>query len=241
MESTKQAEAFFAELIELFLTYDLPFMVGGTYAFTAYTGIKRPTKDVDFFTPTNDYPKILQICSENGFQTELLDKSWIAKIHKNRMTADVIFAERNGTYNVDLTWLERATTGDVLGKKVKLMPVEDMIRSKSYIQYRNRYDGADVIHLILCQGKTLDWKYLYATMEQDWELLLSYFLLFSFIYPADRDKIPLPLFENLLQKAQKAYANPATSDHITRGLLLSSQYNVAIEKWGYKESSSYNV
>lgn len=238
MVSTKQAESFYAELIDLFLIKDAPFMVGGTYAFACYTGIHRPTKDVDFFCTADDYPKLLQICSNAGYSTELLDKHWIAKVHKSSSTADIIFAERNGLYKVDSSWLQRAGSGEVLERKVKLMPVEDMLRSKAYIQSRNRFDGADVVHLILRHGKTMDWHYLYATMEQDWELLLSYLLLFNFVYPSDRQNIPSWLFETLVKKAQEEYTITPPSDRITRGLLLSSQYNVAVEKWGYKESES---
>ncbi len=238
MASVKQAEHFYGALIDLFLSYQQKFMVGGTYAFASYTGIERPTKDVDFFCTSEEYPKLLQLCSDHGYQTELLDKAWIAKVHSHTLTADIIFAERNGLVKVSDEWYHRSKKGEVLGRLVMLMPIEEMIRSKAYIQARNRFDGADVVHLILRHGKEIDWKYLYKTMETDWELLLSYLLLFNFVYPADRDIIPGWLLDELIQKSKNQYKEAPTCGRVTRGLLLSSQYNVAVEKWGYKEVES---
>ncbi len=238
MRNIKQAEHFYGTLIDLFIAYNHQFMVGGTYAFACYTGIERPTKDVDFFCTPEEYPKLLQLCSEHGYETELLDKTWIAKVHSSGLTADIIFAERNGLVRVSEDWYKRARNGDVMNRPVKLMPIEEMIRSKAYIQSRNRFDGADVVHLILRHGKEIDWEYLFKNMEADWELLLSYLLLFNFVYPADRNIIPSWIFEKLIEQLQKQYTTSPTKSHITRGLLLSSQYNVAIEKWGYKEIES---
>lgn len=238
MVEGRQAEHFYGALTDLFLSYNQRFMIGGTYAFSYYTGIQRPTKDVDFFCTSEEYPKLLQLCSEHGYQTELLDKSWIAKVHSHSLTADIIFAERNGLVRVTEEWYSRAQTGSVLGRNVQLVPVEEMIRSKAYIQSRNRFDGADVVHLILRHGKEIDWKYLYRAMGGDWELLLSYLLLFTFVYPGDKKSIPEWLFEKLIENLQKNYSHSPMQDRITRGLLLSSQYSVAIEKWGYKEVES---
>jgi hypothetical protein len=45
----------------------------------------------------------------------------------------------------------------VLGVPVRLCPPEEIIWSKAFIMERERYDGADISHLIrACQGR-LDW------------------------------------------------------------------------------------
>ena len=47
---------------------------------------------------------------------------------------------------------------NVLGVIVRLSPAEEMIWSKAFIMERERYDGADISHLIrACQGR-LDWQ-----------------------------------------------------------------------------------
>ena len=42
----------------------LPFLLAGTYAVSAYTGITRPTKDLDIFCKAGDYPRILRMAVE---------------------------------------------------------------------------------------------------------------------------------------------------------------------------------
>ncbi|HXS14808.1 MAG TPA: hypothetical protein VN711_01665 [Candidatus Saccharimonadales bacterium] len=235
MQSTKQAETFFESLIDLFQENHISFLLGGTHAYGFYTGIERPTKDIDFFMTSSEYPKALQLCSAQGYKTELLDNAWIAKIHKDRDTADIIFAERNGLSRVTRLWFEKAREGTVFSRTVWVVAPEDIIRSKSYIQFRERYDGADVVNLILRQGDSFDWDYLYQGMHADWQLLLFTLLLFSFVYPTKQHIIPESFLKKLLKKSEEFYDKKLPDAKITRGMLLSNQYAVAIEKWGYKE------
>ena len=47
----ESTEAFYAEVIRLMAESEIPFLLSGTYALSCYTGIVRPTKDVDVFAP----------------------------------------------------------------------------------------------------------------------------------------------------------------------------------------------
>ena len=134
------------------------FMVSGTFAFIQYTGIERDTGDIDIKIPYEDYPHILKTLSEEGYKTELAEfgYNWLAKvIDKEGYYTDLIYAERNGLYKVKKSWFDRATEGTVLGHKVLLEPVEEMIRSKAYVQNRHRHDGSDVIPLYWCRLRNL--------------------------------------------------------------------------------------
>lgn len=233
MKSTNQAEVFYGHILDLLLKKKAEFMVGGTYAFCSYTGIVRPTKDMDIFTPVTTYPKILKICSEAGYLTELLDPTWIAKVKEGDFFVDIIFAERNGLHQVATNWLHYARDGDVLGRKVKLAPVEQMIRSKAYLQFKDKYDGADVIHLILLYGKSLDWKWLLSSMNPHWLLLFGHLVNFCFIYPSERNTIPKWLIDEMVTRFKNEFLLPPMNEKITRGLLISAEYHVSIEKWGF--------
>jgi|SRR5579885_607883 len=239
-KTVKRPEIFYAEILDLFLQHNAPFMVGGTYAFTAYMDIVRPTKDMDLFCPVDDYPKLLKIASDAGYHTEVLDQLWIAKIHEDKLTVDIIFAEGNGLEKVDTTWLQHARQGEVLGHQVKLMPLEEMLRSKTYIQNRERYDGADVAHLILRYGRTIDWKLLQQKMEPNWEILFAHLINFSFVYPNDIHLIPDWLIQEYSKRLREKFAKPVNEkEKVSRGLLLSWNYRVAVEKWGYKPISPF--
>ncbi len=48
-EPPPDAEAFYAESLRLLTESGIPFLLSGTYAVCAYTGIVRPTKDLDVF------------------------------------------------------------------------------------------------------------------------------------------------------------------------------------------------
>jgi hypothetical protein len=53
------AEAFYSEVLQLMAKSEIPFLVSGTYALASYTGIDRPTKDVDVFAKAGDALKML--------------------------------------------------------------------------------------------------------------------------------------------------------------------------------------
>ena len=78
---------------------------------------------------------------------------WLAKAHHGDKFIDVIFNSGNGVAEVDDEWFAHAVDEEVLGAPVKLVPAEEMIWSKAMIMERERYDGADVAHLLRhCSG-----------------------------------------------------------------------------------------
>lgn len=240
MKSATQAENFYRELLRLFVKNKRPFMIGGTQAFTFYTNITRPTKDADIFCTKDECSKLLQLAHAAGYQTELLDKRWIAKVHKDNFTVDIIFAEGNGLYPVSESWLKRSPQGIVYDINVRFMPVEEMIRSKMYVQEKERYDGADVVTLMLKCYENLDWVYLFEKIESDWQLFYSFVLLFGFVFPSDISKIPEWVYEKLQQKLHSLLLSPSLEKKTTRGLMLSSAYKFAIEHDGYRTEVTDN-
>lgn len=240
MKPVKGPEEFYGHLLELLLSHNIPFMIGGTYAFVAYIGIARPTKDMDIFCKVDDYPEMLRLAAKEGYETEIQDELWLAKIHKGDYTVDLVFAEKNGLEKVDDNWYKRARQGEVFGHQVKLMPIEEMIRSKAYIQNRERYDGADVIHLLLQYGKTMDWHLLQDKMEPNWEVLFAHLINFSFVYPNEIHLIPEWLIAEYSKRLQEKFNKPVEqNDRVTRGLLISWNYRIAVEKWGYRPISPF--
>lgn len=232
----KQAEEFYKELLDFMIEKQLPFMIGGTYAFSVYTGIERPTKDIDIVTTEQDCPHVLQVLAEGGFHTKLheVELNWMAKVYKDDYFTDIMYAERNGLHKVDDSWLKKARDGTVLDRKVKLIPVGELLRSKIYIQGRGRSDLPDVIHLILKQGKTMDWQLLLQKMDPHWELLASALFLFLFVYPSERNVIPEWVLEDTMKKLKQRLSHLPIKDRITRGLLLSSDYEIGISQWGFQ-------
>jgi hypothetical protein len=211
-------------------------MVGGAYTLREYADIWRDTKDFDIFCLPRDYQTILDILERAGYHIEITDPNWIGKAYLGDFYVDVIFGASNLAWQVDETWFEHARSSELLGWKVKLVPPEEVIWSKMYVQDRHRYDGADVAHIIRKCGDSLDWERLLKRMELHWELLLSHLVLFGFIYPSDRGMVPDWLMKELLTRLEKQVTMPEPKDRICRGWLLSkTQYEPDVAEWGYKE------
>jgi hypothetical protein len=134
-----EAVAFYEESLRLLKESGVPFLLSGTYAVTAYTGIRRPTKDLDVFCKPGDYPRILAFFQKRGYRTDVEDERWIAKVWKDdKHFFDVIFAMSNGTIAVNDSWFGPDTI-QVYGHEVSITPPTALILSKVFIQDRYRF------------------------------------------------------------------------------------------------------
>lgn len=242
--ASEEAEQFYRGALVDLTESGIPFMLAGTYALTEYTGIIRPTKDLDVFCKAGDYPRILHFLKERDYNIEVTDERWLVKVFQKHSGlkslfnkthfVDVIFGTKTGLCQVDDTWFERAPTVEVLGVTVKIVPPEEFIWSKSFRQEREKYDGADVHHMFLRKGRELDWKRLLTRMEQYWEILFAHIVTFRFVYPTDREVIPRWVMEDLMGRLKNQMDLPPPKDRVCRGRILSrAQYEYAIREWDY--------
>jgi hypothetical protein len=124
--------------------------------------------------------------------------------------------------------------GNALGIPVHFCPPEEMLWSKSYVMERERYDGADIMHLLHACSAQFDWHRLLRRFGAHWRVLLNYLILFGFVYPAKQFYIPTWVMQDLLDRLQHEVHCPAPTDQLCQGTLLSrAQYLVDIECWGY--------
>jgi hypothetical protein len=215
----------------------IPFLVGGAYALHQYTGIARDTKDFDIFVRPADAEQALAILTEAGYHTELLFPHWLGKAFCGEYFVDVIFASGNGLSPVDDDWFAYAREAEVLGRKVHLCPPEELIWSKAFIMERERYDGADVLHILRTSAQCLDWSRLIGRFGRHWRVLLNHIILFGFVYPSERHRIPASVVETLLAQLHSELTKPLSHERLCQGTLLSrEQYLVDIEQWGYQDA-----
>lgn len=214
-----------------------PFLVGGAYAFERYTGIARHTKDLDVFVRPSDYERTAQVLEAQGYRTELTYPHWLGKAFHGDNFVDIIFRSNNSVAEVDDLWFEHAIDETVCDVAVKLCPPEEMIWNKALIMERERYDGADVAHLLRACAEELDWERLLQRFGSHWRVLLSHLILFGFIYPTEQEKIPRPVLHDLIDRLQNETSAPSATDRLCGGTLLSAtQYVTDIEEWGYKDA-----
>jgi predicted nucleotidyltransferase len=230
----QEAEDFYRSALERLREADVPFLVGGAFAFERYTGIKRHTKDVDLFIIRRDLNHAFEALSEAGSEPEMTSSHWLAKVKRGELFLDLIFATGNGVATVDDGWFERATEAKVLGVPVKLCSAEDIIWNKAFIQERERFDGADVAHLILKAG--LDWDVLLGLFGRHWRVLYAHLVLFEYIYPSERHRIPRAVMEELTDRVIDELDVRPASHKVVRGTVVSrAQYLVDVQEWGFRD------
>jgi hypothetical protein len=214
----------------------VPFLIGGAYVLERYTGIARDTKDLDLFVRPEDCRRALTALSANGCQTELAFSHWLGKAFCGEYFADIIFSSGNGVARVDDEWFQHAIDAEMLGVPIKLCPVEETIWSKAFVMERERYDGADIAHLLLARADKMDWRRLLDRFGPHWRVLLSHLVLFGFIYPSERSLIPPWVVRELARNLEAEMNSPDVADRVCQGTLLSrEQYLTDIEQWGYKD------
>jgi hypothetical protein len=215
----------------------VPFLVGGAYAYARYTGVIRHTKDFDVFLRQEDLERALAALKAAGYTTEVTFPHWLGKAYRGDDFVDLIYSSGNGIARVDERWFEHALDEKVLGVPAKLAPAEEILWSKSFIMERERYDGADVAHLLLHRAQDLDWDRLLERFGPHWRVLLTHLLLFGFIYPGERGSIPTRVWDLLLDRlAQEGPPKPA-EEKLCRGTLLSrGQYLLDVEERGYRDA-----
>jgi hypothetical protein len=229
---------FYREAFRILHEAQIPFLVAGAFAFTHYTGIRRSTKDLDIFLLKTDSLWALEEFTKAGYRTELKYSHWLGKVyHPNEKDfIDVIFSSGNGLCVVDHKFFENAVAGKVFNTPVQFSSPEDMIWQKAFVMERERYDGADVAHLLQAQGQILDWNHLLRRFQDHWRVLLAHLILFGYIYPGDRRTIPDWVYRNLYDRLEQETHQPPSEEAVCQGTFLSrSQFRVDIEAWGYRD------
>jgi hypothetical protein len=231
-----EADAFYGECLDLLVASGSPFLLGGSFALSVYTGLRKRTKDLDVFCKPGDYPRILSYFQARDFAIEVEDERWIAKIKRGDYFVDVIFNSTSAIAPVTDQWLAAARAVQLGERTIPIMSPTELIWSKVFLQDRIRYDGADIAHLLLKRCEEIEWRRLLSYLDQYWEVLLIHLINFSFVYPTERKRIPHWLMDELTGRLAMNAKLPVPTTKICRGRLFSrSDYVVDIKEWGYAD------
>jgi len=227
--------AFYRRALQLLVDARVPFLVGGAFAHACFTGIRRSTKDLDLFIRREDYDRVAALARAEGWRAEMPYPHWLAKVYAGEDFIDLIFNSGNGVTPVDELWFRNNAQAEVLGVPVRLANMEDGFLSKAFIMERERYDGADIAHLLQANAEQLDWSGLLQRFGRHWRVLLAHLTLFGYIYPGERHRVPRWVMDQLLARlAHETRQPPAEDPHVCAGTLLSrEQYLHDVEQLGY--------
>jgi len=212
-------------------------LIGGAYAMGYYTDLVRDTKDLDLMLRPQDVSPALQACRDAGYEAELVFTHWLAKIWSANYFIDVIYRAGNGLGEVDDGWFSTAPAAEILGIWAKIAPPEELIWQKAYVMERERFDGADIIHLLASCAPRIDWTRLIERFGADWRVLLSHLALFGFVFPSKRNLVPTEVIEKLSARLMSELAEEPPSNPLCNGTLLSRvQYLSDITTGGFTDA-----
>ena len=229
--------AFYRRALQALTDGGVPFLVGGAFSHACFTGIRRSTKDLDLFIRRADYDRVAALMQAQGWRTDMTYPHWLAKVFAGEDFIDLIFNSGNGVTPVDDRWFRDNAQADVLGVTVRVANMEDSLLSKAFIMERERYDGADIAHLLQANAEQLDWAGLLQRFGPHWRVLLAHLTIFGFVYPGERDRVPGWVMDTLIGRlAAESAQTPDRGARVCAGTLLSrEQYLHDVERLGYMD------
>src|SRR5438552_1921215 len=233
-----EAASLYSEVLLAMNEHHLPYAVAGAFALQKYTGIWRLTKDVVLFMKAEDIPAALEYLAQLNFQCKTLDPVWLSKAHRGEYFVDLISGMSNAVVVVDDSWMRRTIPARIAGVPSRIISVEDLLGSKLFVTRRERFDGADIAHIIYrTQGK-LDWNHVLELAGDHWEIVLFALVLFRYIYPAQTHYVPRALWLDLLGRYLHEIQHPDPKARFRGSLVDDNMFSIDVKDWGLDDVQS---
>jgi predicted nucleotidyltransferase len=232
LEIPEEQKALFREILELLEQKGTAFAVAGACALREHTGICRDTKDLDLFLTPANAALAVKILREEGFECEVCDPVWLFKAHRDGFFVDLITGMSNAAIVVDDSWIELARPAAVHGVQTRVLAAEELVASKLFIARRERFDGADVVHVIYGTRGKLDWQRVLRLVGEHWEMLLWALVLFRYVYPAQTHYVPKEVWRDLVSRFQDAVSHPDPAAKFRGSLIDDKQFAIDVNEWG---------
>jgi predicted nucleotidyltransferase len=179
----------------------IAYALGGGLAFSAYAGQMRNTKDLDLFIVPENRQALVDLLHETGFadyyEQMAYDRNWIYRAYQGDVIVDVIWQMANYRAPVDKHWLVRGREIDIRGRRLRLLPVEELIWSKLYVLQRERTDWPDLFAILQRQTAAIDWNHLLDRTGEDAPLIAGVMAVFGWLCPQQARQAPTWLWQQL--------------------------------------------
>ena len=227
-----EQERLFREVLTLLNESGVPYVISGAFALREHTGICRDTKDLDVFLPPEAVGDAMTYLQQQGFECEVSDPVWLAKAHRGDFYVDLITGMSTGTVTVDRSWIDRGSPSELFGVPVKVLGPEELIASKLFVTRRERFDGADIAHVIYGTHGKLDWDRLYQLVGGHWQLLFWTLVLYQYAYPAQTNYVPRRVWDDLLGRFRHQIDHPDPKAEFRGSLIDPLMFAIDVEEWG---------
>jgi hypothetical protein len=231
-ELQPKQERLYTDVLRILNEYGVPYAVSGAFALQEHTGVRRPAKDLDIFLTAEAAACALEIMASLGFRCEVCDPVWLAKIHADDYFVDFITGMSNAALAVTDSWIARGRPAVVLGIPSRILAAEELIASKIFVVRRERFDGADIAHVIYATSGQIDWDRIMDLAGSHWEMLLWTLVLFRYIYPAQSHYVPLMVWTQLMNRLMYKLLNPDPAARFRGSLVDENMFAIDVKEWG---------
>jgi predicted nucleotidyltransferase len=231
MHVPQEQATLFREVLMALEEKQVPYAVSGAFALRAHTGICRFTKDLDLFMTAKTSRQVFPYLRERGFDCEVRDPVWLAKARKGEFFVDLITGMSNGVIVVEDSWIKRATPVVVHGVKTRVLAPEELVASKIFVAKRERFDGADIAHVIYGTYGSFDWERELELVGEHWEMLLWSLLLFRYVYPAQTHYVPAAIWSKLLHRLETQISRPQPEAKFRGSLVDENMFAIDLNEW----------
>ena len=221
----------FRDVLEALTRDRVPYAVSGAFALRQHTGICRFTKDLDLFVTPSNCASALECLQGAGMECEVVDPVWLAKAHRDEHFVDIITGMSNGAITVEDSWIERAPLAVVYGMETRVLAPEELVASKIFVARRERFDGADIAHVIYGTHGSFDWKRELELVGEHWEMLLWNLVLFRYVYPAQSHYVPAEIWKELLRRFEREVRNPNPQATFRGSLIDDRMFAIDANEW----------
>ena len=225
-------ERLYRDVLALLTSHKVPYAISGAFALQEHTGVRRPAKDLDIFLTSETATGALDLLQKHGFCCEVCDPVWLAKIHRDGFFVDFITGMSNAALVVTTSWINRSRQATVLGVPSRILAAEELLASKLFVVRRERFDGADIAHIVFATGGGLDWTRLLELAGAHWEMLLWALLLFRYVYPAHSHFVPLRVWTELMNQLMFGLVSPDPLARFRGSLVDENMFAIDVNEWG---------
>ena len=210
----------------------IAYAVSGAFSLRQHTGICRYTKDLDLFLTAQNSGRAMECLRNARFECEVTDPVWLSKAWRDGYFVDLITGMSNGIINVEDSWIQRARPAVVYGVETRVLAPEELVASKIFVAKRERFDGADIAHVINATYGRFDWARELELVGEHWEMLFWSLILFRYVYPAQSHYVPSEIWSELLTRFTEEVKNP-DSHALFRGSLVDENlFAIDVDEWG---------
>ena len=227
---TPEQEACYRDVLLALNHAGIAYAVEGAFALHEHCGIWRDTKDLDLMLEPSSVPQALKQLTAIGYTTAIEDPVWLAKAYKGNYYVDLITGMGNAVLVADHSWMENSIPYELFGVPCRVIGAEELIACKIFVTRRERFDGADVVHLLRARAAQIDWERLESLLASHWELLLWSLVLFAYIYPSRKSSVPQHVWERLLDRFRSGLRDTQGG---FRGTLIDPlMFAIDVNEWG---------